>query len=110
ELGLIRHARRIVVARVEEELNIAQVADTVPSLDVLVGDAREVVSGHERAGGQPKHFDKLREITVLVQCRAWPRQRDTVVRGEFGERCRTHRTHDVYMQLRLGEAREPRRE
>ena len=41
ELRLIRHAVRIVVAGVEEELDMAQIADTVTDLDVFVGDARK---------------------------------------------------------------------
>jgi hypothetical protein len=73
ELGLIRDAIGIVVARVEEELDIAQIANAVPGLDVLVGDTCEVAHGHEAASSQPKHLDKLREIPVLVQRRARPR-------------------------------------
>ena len=50
ELRLIRHAVRRVVTRVEEELDMPQVANAVTGLDVLVGDAREVASGDKRAG------------------------------------------------------------
>src|SRR5262245_37630493 len=99
-----------MVAWIEKELDMPQVSDAVTDLDVLVSNAREVSSSHEGSGCQPKQIDKIREVAVLVQCLDRPRKRDAVVRGEFGERRRTHRANHVHMQLRLGEAREKCRE
>jgi len=96
----------IEVVRVEEELDVPEIAVAHRVLDILVDGARKVFGRAQRQRRQAQHIEEAVEVGPLIELVGRPRQGEPGAPGELGHRGGAQGAGQVAMQLGLGNAPE----